>query len=60
MGSIANLGCDIAEIHHQYNAIHSALFGASAYRLVIAAMTGHTARVYQEYLLILDKPQTRL
>jgi hypothetical protein len=60
MGSIVNLGCDIAEIHHQYNAIHSARFGASAYRLVIAAMTGRTARAYQEYLQILDQLQTRL
>ena len=60
MGSIINLGCDIAEIHHQYTAIHSALFGASSYRLVIAAMTGRTAKVYQEYLQILAQLQTRL
>ncbi len=60
MGSIVDLGCDIAELHHQYAAIHSALFGASSFRLVIAAMTGRTARSYQEYLLNLEQLQTRL
>ncbi len=37
MDSIVNLGCKIADIHHQYAAIHRALFGASSFRLVIAA-----------------------
>ncbi len=60
MGSIVNLGCDIAEIHHRYTSIHSTLFGASSYRLVIAAMTGRTATAYQEYLQVLDQLQTRL
>ena len=60
MASIIALGCDIAEIHHEYNAIHGALFGASSYRLVIAAMTGRTTRAYQGYLHTLNQLQTRL
>ena len=60
MGSIIDLGCDIAEIHHQYSAVHSSLFGASSYRLVIAAITGRTARTYQGYLQTLDNLETRL
>jgi hypothetical protein len=60
MTSIINLGCDIAEIHHQYSAVHNALFGASSYRLVIAQMTGRTASIYQESLQTLDQLQARL
>jgi hypothetical protein len=60
MKSIVDLGCDIADIHHQYSAVHSSLFGASSYRLAIAAMTGRTAKTYQAYLQTLDKLQSRL
>ena len=60
MDSIVNLGCKIADIHHQYAAIHRALFGASSFRLVIAAMMGRTARAYREYRQTLDKLQTQL
>jgi len=60
MASIVSLGCDVAEIHHQYAAIHGALFGAASFGLVIIAMTGRTAKTYREYLQTLEQLQTRL
>jgi hypothetical protein len=60
MTSIVRLGCDVAEIHHQYAAVHSALFGAASIRLVFAAMTGRSARNYQAYLDTLDQLQVQL
>ncbi len=60
MASIINLGCGIAEVHHQYAAIHSAMFGAASFRLAVAAMTGRIAKTYEEYLQTLQQLQTRL
>lgn len=60
MTSIVNLGCDIAEVHHQYAAIHGAMFGAASYRLAVAAMTGRIAKTYEGYVQALKQQQMRL
>ena len=60
MTSIVRVGCDVDEIHRRYAAIHSALFGAAAFRQIIAAMTGRTAKTYQGYLQTLEQLQVRL
>ena len=60
MASIVSLGYGVAEIHHQYAAIHGALFGAASFRLAIIAMTGRTTKTYREYLQTLEQLQTRL
>lgn len=60
MTSIISLGCDIADIHHQYAAIHGALFGAASYRMVLASLTGRTVGIYREYQQTLEQLQVKL
>jgi hypothetical protein len=60
MVSVVSLGCEVADVHHQYAAIHGALFGAASFRLVIAAMTGRTGKTYRGYLETLERLQVRL
>lgn len=60
MASIVSLGYGVAEIHHQYAAIHGALFGAASFRLAIIAMTGRSTKTYRDYVQTLEQLQTRL
>jgi hypothetical protein len=60
MASIVSLGYGVAEIHHQYAAIHGALFGAASFRLAVIAMTGPSTKTYREYVQTLEQLQTRL
>ena len=54
MAKIISLGCKAADIHHRYSAVHSSLFGAFSYRLVITALLGKTERSYGKYEQTLD------
>lgn len=60
MTNIVSLGCEIAEIHHQYAGIRDALFGAASVRLLIASMTGRTAKIYKRSLHKLEQLQVQL
>lgn len=60
MASIVSLGYGVAEIHHQYAAIHGALFGAASFRLAVIAMTGRSTKTYRDYVQTLEQLQTRL
>jgi hypothetical protein len=60
MASIVSLGYGVAEIHHQYAAIHGALFGAASFRLAIIAMTGRSTKTYRDYVQTLEQLQARL
>ncbi|MES9903370.1 MAG: hypothetical protein ABW168_11935 [Sedimenticola sp.] len=54
MAKIIALGCQVADIHHRYSAIHNSLFGITSYRLAVAAMLGKTETTYREYEIVLD------
>ena len=60
MASIVSLGYGVAEIHHQFAAIHGALFGAASFRLAIIAMTGRSTKTYRDYVQTLEQLQARL
>ena len=47
MSNLINLGCKVADVHHRYDEIHGALFGASSLRLLLDAMLGKRRRVYK-------------
>lgn len=49
MSRSINLGCSVASVHHRYNEIHSALFGAASFRLVIDALRGKRRLRYKEF-----------
>lgn len=60
MTNIISVGCEIAEVHHKYSDIHDAMFGAASYRLVIATMTGRTAKIYRQSVQTLEQLQVQL
>ena len=43
------LGCKIADVHHRYDRIHGALFGASSFRLLVHVLRGRQNSVYREF-----------
>lgn len=49
MSRLIDLGCQIADVHHRYHEIHSAMFGAASIRLIIDALRGRRRRAYREY-----------
>lgn len=55
MSKIINLGCNAAGVHHRYQEVHGALFGASSFRLVIDAMRGKRRSSYNEFSRKLEK-----
>ncbi len=44
MAKIISLGCEVADVHRRYAAIHSALFGLASLRLLVHALTGRGQR----------------
>jgi len=60
MTSIVTMGCKVAEVHHEYDSIHNTLFGATSFRLVIANMTGRTAKIYRTSQQSLEQLQLQL
>lgn len=54
MAKIIRLGCEVAEIHHQYAEVHTRVFGAGSFRSALAAIIGKSPESYsdrQEILL---------
>lgn len=49
MFRLIELGCNVADVHHRYYRIHSALFGASSFRLLIHVLRGRHNSVYREF-----------
>jgi hypothetical protein len=47
-GRLIDLGCQAADLHHRYHEIHSALFGAASFRLIVDALRGQRRRAYKE------------
>lgn len=45
---IVDLACQVADVHHRYQEIHGALFGAASFRLIIDAMRGSRQRKQKE------------
>lgn len=49
MSRIIDLGCRVADVHHRYQEIHGALFGAASFRLVIDALRGRRRHAYAAF-----------
>ncbi len=49
MAKIISLGCEVAGVHQRYAAIHSALFGAASFRLLISALTGRARQNFARH-----------
>ncbi len=49
MAKIISLGCEVADIHKRYAAIHSALFGIASFRLLICALTGRGRQNFERH-----------
>lgn len=47
---VIDLGCKVADVHHRYQEIHSALFGAASFRLIIDALRGSRQRAHHHYV----------
>jgi hypothetical protein len=45
---IIDLGCRVADVHHRYQEVHGALFGAASFRLIIDALLGKRQRAYEK------------
>lgn len=60
MSRLIDLGCRIAEIHHRYDEIHGALFGAASLRLIIEALRGRRRQTYRHYVQTLKILRTEL
>ena len=43
MAKIIRLGCEVAEIRHQYAGVHASVFGASSFRSAIDAVIGKSS-----------------
>ena len=48
MSQLINLGCRVADVHHRYDEVHSALFGASSFRLLADALLGRRQQTYKK------------
>lgn len=55
MSRLINLGCQVADVHHRYNEIHGAMFGAASLLLIVAALRGRRRSTYREYAETLDE-----
>jgi Mg2+ and Co2+ transporter CorA len=55
MAKIISLGCKVADVHQRFSTVHSALFGASSYRLVIHALIGRSRIQYGAYVKTLTE-----
>ena len=51
---VVDLGCRVADVHHRYQEIHSALFGAASFRLIIDAVRGNRQRAHERYVQALN------
>jgi hypothetical protein len=60
MAKIITLGCEVADVHRRYAAVHSALFGASSFRLVIDALAGRAPRTFERHRQTLEMLQARI
>ncbi|MGB5201573.1 MAG: hypothetical protein WBN68_12660 [Sedimenticolaceae bacterium] len=47
-------------MHHRYHEIHSVLFGAASFRLIVDALRGHRRRAYKECPQTLQGPRDEL
>lgn len=47
MSRLIDLGCRVADVHHRYHTVHSAVFGAASLRLVLDAILGRRRQTYQ-------------
>jgi hypothetical protein len=59
-GHVIDLGCKVADVHHRYHEIHSALFGAASFHLIIDALRGRRRRAYNEFTQTLDRLRDEL
>ena len=50
MSRLVDVGCKVAAAHHRYHEVHSALFGAASFRLLIDALRGRRRHAYRQYL----------
>ncbi len=60
MAKIISLGCDVAEIYSRYSDVHSALFGAKSYHLIVDAFTRKEAYAYVNCECSIKELQDRL
>ena len=60
MAKIISLGCDVAEIYRCYADVHSALFGAKSYHLIVEAFTRKEGYAYANCECSLGELQDRL
>jgi hypothetical protein len=60
MARIITLGCEVADVYRRYAKIHSALFGASSYRLVVSALVRRGGYTYGKYVRSLDELRGRI
>jgi hypothetical protein len=60
VSKIIDLGCRVADVHHRYQAIHDALFGAASLRLIFDALRGRRRRAYKDFALSLEGLQEEL
>ena len=51
---VVDLGCRVADVHHRYQEIHGALFGAASFRLIIDAVRGSRQRAHERYVQALN------
>ena len=60
MFKLIELGCKVADVHHRYDRIHGALFGASSFRLLVYVLRGSQNSVYREFAAELKALQEEL
>ena len=60
MSGVIDLGCRVADIHHRYQEIHGALFGAASFRLIIDALRGRSRHAYKGFSQTLKGLQDEL
>jgi hypothetical protein len=60
VSKVIDLGCRVADVHHRYQEIHGALFGAASFRLIIDALRGRRRHAYNEFSRTLNGLQDEL
>jgi hypothetical protein len=60
MARIITLGCQVADVHHRYEKVHSMLFGMSSYRLLLSSLTGRVRLEYAGHIETLNGLQDEL